>query len=250
MNKQTIIAIIAIIIIIIFVNFSKYEHLEAPDYLENMKIFIISLKSRPDRKKLAIDELKKHNLLQNSTFVEAVNGKNMTDAEIKAVYKFDEKYRKLRKGEIGCYLSHIDCWKRILASGMPYGMIIEDDVTFIDDFRKVFNDVFNNVKDMKWDMISLGRSCREGWFPLPCDSGKLIYGDNVMYPDSLGYGTYAYIIKTELIKELLKESLPMSQPVDVVLLEKQQAGTLTNITFKKYLAVTRDLKDSDTTHIV
>lgn len=36
--------------------------------------------------------------------------------------------RPLRGGEIGCYLSHLDCAQRFLDSGADYGVVLEDDM--------------------------------------------------------------------------------------------------------------------------
>ena len=36
--------------------------------------------------------------------------------------------------ELGCYLSHLEVWQRLVDSGAEVGLVLEDDVVFHDDF--------------------------------------------------------------------------------------------------------------------
>ena len=42
--------------------------------------------------------------------------------------------RELKWGEVGCALSHLGVWSRVLALSHPVALVIEDDVDFIDGF--------------------------------------------------------------------------------------------------------------------
>ena len=209
------------------------------DHIKNMPTFIINLKDRPDRKARVIRELDDHQI--NGIYVEAING---TDLKIDGVnmdqiYVRDPTYRDLRRGEIGCYLSHAVCWNLILESGKSHGMVLEDDVVFIDNFKNVFNDIFEEIKDMDWDIITLGRRCNKKLFDNEdCTGGKIIY-KNTFYPDFVGYGTYAYIIKAKTINKLLQTTFPFSKPIDVVLIDEHKKGNIKIISFIEKLELIR-----------
>ncbi len=70
-------------------------------------------------------------------WVQAVYGKELSEEEIEI--RFDRKkyqkayHRLLFPGEIGCTLSHYECYKRIIQSGAQVALILEDDISFVHD---------------------------------------------------------------------------------------------------------------------
>src|SRR5262245_53333929 len=44
--------------------------------------------------------------------------------------------RPLKKGEIGCSISHWRCWKDALERNVSIALFLEDDVLFIDGYRE------------------------------------------------------------------------------------------------------------------
>ncbi len=66
------------------------------------------------------------------TVVNAVDGMQLTAAELSAVYVADGLYEPhypfpLGRGEIACFLSHRKVWGMILERGLDYGVVLEDD---------------------------------------------------------------------------------------------------------------------------
>mgnify|MGYP001343395360 FL=1 len=95
-----------------------------------MYILCISDKNNQERRENAVSEFKKIGL--DFEFFDAVMGKNMTQKEL------DEKVlirNFLNPGEIGCVLSHLGCYKRLLDSRGKSLVIFEDDVIFTDGMR-------------------------------------------------------------------------------------------------------------------
>lgn len=215
------------------------------DYIDQIPIFIINLKARPNKKKKTMAELKKHEL--TGTFIEALDGRylDVDDLKKRGIIQEGPDYRPLRRGEIGCYLSHLKCWNLILKTEKPYGLVLEDDVVFTDNFREKFNDIFHHIKDMSWDIIGLGRRCKQNWFDKDCYAGTFIYKD-AFYPSVVGYGAFAYIIKPETIKKLLKTTFPIYKPIDVVILEEQEKGNIKVISLLNDLITVFDIIHSDT----
>lgn len=66
--------------------------------------------------------------------------------------------RPLRGGEIGCYLSHLDCARRVLDSGAARGLVLEDDVQLKPGFAEGIAILLNwlDRDDGDWDLINLG----------------------------------------------------------------------------------------------
>ncbi|WP_287886390.1 MULTISPECIES: glycosyltransferase family 25 protein [Paracoccus] len=66
--------------------------------------------------------------------------------------------RPLRGGEIGCYLSHLDCARRFLDSGAEYGVVFEDDMQLKPGFAeglRILSDWLDR-HDRDWDLINIG----------------------------------------------------------------------------------------------
>jgi glycosyl transferase family 25 len=64
------------------------------------------------------------------TVVEAVNGKALPREHMAEVYdgkRAQAHFRELTVGEIGCALSHLSVYKRIIEGGMPHALVVEDD---------------------------------------------------------------------------------------------------------------------------
>ena len=111
------------------------------------KVYVINLKSRPERLKLCKQELNK-NGIEHEVF-EAVIGNPGVEVH--------SKYLRNRPGAVGCLLSHIGVIKNAKKLGLNKILVIEDDVEFCKNFIQVFDKM---VKDLPedWDMFYLGGS--------------------------------------------------------------------------------------------
>ena len=87
--------------------------------------YVINLKKRPDR----LIKFKKNCPLKNVKTINAVDGK-LYGKELDSIY-----INKLNKGEKGCFLSHINLWKKQVKEEKEYVIIFEDDAIFCDDFN-------------------------------------------------------------------------------------------------------------------
>lgn len=66
--------------------------------------------------------------------------------------------RPLRGGEIGCYYSHLDCARRFLESGAPYGLVLEDDMKLVPEAAARLRDMLAwlEAHRIDWDVINVG----------------------------------------------------------------------------------------------
>ncbi len=97
-----------------------------------MKFFVINLKSAVERRKYISNLCEKYGA--DYEIVEAVVGKELSEKFLNAICDpqvVSKIFGKpLKKGEIGCALSHRACLERMLALGLDEAVIIEDDASF------------------------------------------------------------------------------------------------------------------------
>ena len=65
--------------------------------------------------------------------VDAVDGQHLSSKAMAAVYRQDRFFPRypfsLRPTEIGCFLSHRRCWRKIVDQNLAYGLVFEDDAS-------------------------------------------------------------------------------------------------------------------------
>lgn len=118
-----------------------------------IKTYIINLKTSIDRREY-MEKLMAPFTFLDVEFIDAMNGKSMSQEEIDDV--FDQKTafakygRELRRGEIGCTLSHKKCAQMLLESENQYALVLEDDLIWQrQDFEKAFELVGNVLSSDK-----------------------------------------------------------------------------------------------------
>ncbi|XP_065068694.1 glycosyltransferase 25 family member-like [Rhopilema esculentum] len=72
---------------------------------------------------------------------------------IQPMKDFQDPYleRPITMGEVGCFLSHWNIWKEIVANKLEYVLVLEDDVRFEPDFVRKMREVLQEAKDLLWD---------------------------------------------------------------------------------------------------
>lgn len=122
-------------------------------YIDQIPIYIISLKRSPERKKNMENMFKNTGL--SFTYFDAVDGKNMSIEEKQLADKYISPTAHLPdfSGEVGCYLSHVLLLKHIKKSEHPNTLILEDDAV-INDFNLIKN--IKNMLIQDYDVMFLG----------------------------------------------------------------------------------------------
>ena len=99
-----------------------------------MKTYVINLKTSENRRIYMENLLSPYKDILDVCFVEAVDGRILTDKQLSSIWNLKGSYktygRFLRKGEIGCALSHKKCYREMLKSREDVALILEDDVVF------------------------------------------------------------------------------------------------------------------------
>jgi GR25 family glycosyltransferase involved in LPS biosynthesis/tetratricopeptide (TPR) repeat protein len=117
-------------------------------------IKIVNLKRREDRKREMIQQLEKQGFKREEyTFVEAVDAYAM-EPTIEMYELFKNNDFGNRKGFIGCALSHYRLWKELLEDDVDRYLILEDDCTFVPNFRERLKNLTGDVTFLGYSMFS------------------------------------------------------------------------------------------------
>jgi glycosyl transferase family 25 len=125
-------------------------------------------------------------------------------------FAFRFKHGRWRNAaEVGCYLSHIECARRLLATNSEFALVLEDDLAFPDDFRELLDAALK--QNERWDILRLSTVSR----------GRKFNFSRLTETRSLGValtrekGSGAYIINRRAASWFVGELLPMQLPFDL-----------------------------------
>uniref|UniRef100_A0A8R1IRZ5 Glycosyl transferase family 25 domain-containing protein n=1 Tax=Caenorhabditis japonica TaxID=281687 RepID=A0A8R1IRZ5_CAEJA len=113
------------------------------------------------------------------TLLEATDGQKLDElpADLKD-YRILDGYldpitkRPMKKGEIGCFLSHYRIWQDVVRNKLEKTIVFEDDLRFSHDGLTRVREVLQDLEATKksWDLIYLGRKKQsdreELWIPM------------------------------------------------------------------------------------
>ena len=172
------------------------------------KIYFINLDKSKDRLDLMLKYGKDLNLKLKR--FPAVYGKDLNKDKLIEQGILD-KNNKLNKGEIGCFLSHVNIWKEAIKKNYEHILILEDDIVFTDNFKNNFIKYYNQVPN-DWEIIHLGGSRIKGKL-IKKNIIKPVFAEN---PDwRYNMGTYAMLLNKKGIQKLLNIVLPINNPIDL-----------------------------------
>ena len=172
------------------------------------KFYFINLDKSKDRLDLMLKYSKDLNLKLER--FPAVYGSNLNRNNLIEKGILD-KNNKLGNGEIGCFLSHINIWKKALKRKYKYILILEDDIIFTDNFKNNLIKYYNQVPD-NWDIIHLGGSRIKGKL-INKNIIKPVFDEKISGENNMG--TYAMLLSRKGIKKLLDIVIPIKNPIDM-----------------------------------
>ena len=115
--------------------------------------------------------------------------------------------RRIMAGEIGCYMSHLAAWDRLIKSDAPWGLILEDDVVFGDDFIPALEQLMRHPPT--WDIVKLNKiRAKQPVLRQPLGQYRL----NAYIGPFTGMG--AYVITAQAARRLRGGMLPITRPID------------------------------------
>ncbi|RPA35963.1 glycosyltransferase family 25 protein [Shewanella frigidimarina] len=176
------------------------------------KVFLINLDNSTERFTFMDEQLKQLGVEYQR--ISAVYGKDLHDTEIAKVYDPQtnlQKYdKKLNLGEIGCYLSHVQCWQMIIEQQLDYALILEDDSILDPALMTVIQHINNLSAD--WDYIKLchGRK-QKGIVKSIMLDDRFSLSTCLKLPAS----TRGQCVSSAGAQKLLATAYPIARPVDI-----------------------------------
>lgn len=207
------------------------------------KIYIINLERAKERLEKIIRELEKlGGQFTNYTVFKAIDGKTISEDEIKKLLTLDAQYSfyinafnfdQIRsRGEVGCYLSHLGVWKDMIKNNYNNVIIIEDDV-----FSNMTSKQINKNLDflpLDYDVAHLGWFSRYEGNYLKKSTNWVIPIDNKKH-FSMIYGTFSYMLSNKGARELIANAIPINMQVDSYI----SIYSSLNPSFKRYLSISQ-----------
>jgi glycosyl transferase family 25 len=117
-------------------------------------LFVINLERSSDRRKHITSQLDALGL--HCEIFPASDGARLSEHELG---QYDEAYvigqiaRPMSRSEVGCYLSHTGAWQKIVEEGIPWAVVLEDDIEIHSDLKAVLSAISSIPCD--WDVIRL-----------------------------------------------------------------------------------------------
>jgi len=150
-----------------------------------------------------------------------------------------EARQKIRKGELGCYLSHLTLLKYLTTlSAEPHKghLILEDDIQIEHGFMEKVKRAFRHVP-ADWDIVTFGITER-GKNPHVIDVqhtiGRTIWMNN----------DFAYLVKHSSLQKIIDEVSVIREPFDTTLGRASKLGKLNIYSYVPPLVTPREKNDT------
>lgn len=179
-------------------------------------IFVINLKTSPDRRARAEAELSRVGL--KARFIEAVDGRKLSPEEIARLVdeegRLNRAPKPLSPAEVGCYLSHLKVLETIVAEDIPQALVLEDDLTTTPELPGVLA-ALERGDLPPYDLIRLGISepLVKRFTPIMdlTPAAALVRHHNVVNSN------LAYVITRSGAERFLRYARPIRYPADVAM---------------------------------
>jgi glycosyl transferase family 25 len=180
-----------------------------------MKTFIINLERSVARREHILGEVTKHNL--DFEFIKAVDGAALSDDEFNRLMDSEAMKQEpgiLTRGTLGCLLSHLDVFRRIVEEDLDMAFVLEDDAVLPEDIDEILYDVAANIAHSEIVLLYF-------YSFSPCElseNGAVEIGGKrkLMFPAKIDQpvSSAAYVITREVANRLLRLELPMKTACD------------------------------------
>lgn len=177
--------------------------------MKPINVYVINLKKDVERK-MYMEKVLSSFRNCNIEFVEAVYGRELSDVQINEYYNRKKSYkrygRNVNLGEIGCTLSHMKCYKKLVDSPHDYALILEDDVTFLRNINDI--ELLTDYINVPYPLILFLSA--DYWFY----KKEYISGDYFIASVFDAVGAYAYLINKPAAQLILNKNNKSSHVAD------------------------------------
>lgn len=176
-------------------------------------VYLINLPHHGERKAHADAQLQRCGLLDAVVFSGGVYGRDLAPQEVARLFDAAANARRhpkvLTPGEIGCYASHLACWRAIAAAPAPLALVLEDDVCLDADVAAVAAAI--QASGVGFDMVKLIGRPHEAVLRRVARLGERELIDYRRPPSWTG----AYLVSREGAAKLAAARARFFRPVDV-----------------------------------
>ena len=180
---------------------------------QDLTCYLINLDRSPER--LAAVSTRLTELRLPFERVAAVDGMRLSQEEFDEQTRENRYYKPLRRGEVGCHLSHLEAMRRFVQSGRGYALILEDDAILPDSLPSLLADAIDlhqcgSDPESSWDVLKLAKSRRRrvDLAPLGTDWRLVEYGPSV--PST----TVAAVWTRDAAQRWLQNFRGVARPID------------------------------------
>ncbi len=173
-----------------------------------MNIFVINLKN--DQERRATIQKQADSLGLKVEFIEAINGKLLTEEQINELSQ-DFYLNGMTHGVLGCSLSHLKVYEKIVSEKIAMALILEDDAKLSENIKIIYDRVGEyNEKHRDNSLVYLLSQVNEYIDTFKKHLYKNYFLVNVIDADY----TYGYIINNVAAKNLLQYLYPVRLEAD------------------------------------
>ena len=149
--------------------------------------------------------MNKYNL-KNFELTNAIDGNKLNEDEYKN-YTSSIGYYITSPSMVGCGISHIKTWEKIVENNIEYSLILEDDFNFKPNFLSNFNELMINTPE-KFDLLFLNSNLFTNKYL------NLSNVNNYLYKPFIIFEMVGYVITLEGAKKLLNYANKVSYHID------------------------------------
>ena len=171
-------------------------------------IYLINLDRSPDRLRYMRAQLDR--LPVEVRRIPGVDGNSLIlDPSLVDEKAFRRRHHAvLRRGEVGCYLSHVKALEQFLKDGHTFCIILEDDVKIGPEFLLTVSDLARSQD--KWDVVKLHATHANGLIT----RHRFASGTRLVSMLLRHGSAAAYVVNRKAAESLLSGLLPMTVPYD------------------------------------
>lgn len=180
-----------------------------------MKVYVINLERASERRRHILRELEKHGL--DYELIAGVDGKSLSEDERNRVSDraaVEARPNKLTAGAIGCALSHLEVYRKMIADNADVALVLEDDAVLFDGIGELLKLIENKIEDgeailLHYFKVRPEKVILSSQRATPLD-GNYSLLEPINYPQS---GT-GYVITRETALRLADAKLPIKVEAD------------------------------------
>ena len=145
-------------------------------------------------------------------FFDAVDGRTLSDDEVRQVYDEERArrtfYGPLNRGEIGCALSHVAVWERIVADN-TLALVLEDDTVLDPATPEILAALPGLINPQ--DVVVLVKTNDNTFY---FRQRELPRGRRLVYVNQPFYGALGYVMTPGAARRFIARAKPLCAPID------------------------------------